>query len=140
MIREIKTTDLGIINSLLKELDDFEVTESGIINHPFSKIVVYELDGQVVALLHYSIIYDKVEIDYIVVLEQYQRRGIATKLLNYLVDIAISDKCTNITLEVKISNKKAISLYKKLLFKEVTIRKNYYKGEDAVLLLRELVF
>ena len=46
------------------------------------------------------------------------------------------EKIQKITLEVRRSNQIAISLYKKYDFKEISVRKNYYKNptEDAVIL------
>ncbi len=46
----------------------------------------------------------------------------------------------NINLEVRISNQKAINLYKKYGFKIVTIRKNYYQDnhEDAYLMIKKM--
>ena len=43
-------------------------------------------------------------------------------------------KCVNITLEVNKENTYAIKLYKKVGFKEVAIRKNYYDGVDGILM------
>jgi ribosomal-protein-alanine N-acetyltransferase len=42
-------------------------------------------------------------------------------------------------LEVRVSNKEAISLYKKLGFEEVRIVKEYYRdGEDAYVMVKKL--
>ena len=43
----------------------------------------------------------------------------------------------DITLEVKIDNVPAISIYKKFGFKKVAIRKNYYNGTDGILMERK---
>ena len=43
--------------------------------------------------------------------------------------------CEKINLEVRVTNERAINLYKKHGFKEVIVRKDYYgKGEDALIL------
>ena len=47
-------------------------------------------------------------------------------------------ECENITLEVRVSNKVAINLYKSCGFNVVATRKRYYEnGEDAYLMLKE---
>ena len=35
-------------------------------------------------------------------------------------------------------NKSAINLYEKLGFKKITVRKNYYKDSDGILMLKEV--
>ena len=46
-----------------------------------------------------------------------------------------------ITLEVRASNIKGINFYTKNGFKQVGVRKKYYKnGEDALLLLKEFIW
>jgi len=52
------------------------------------------------------------EVDNILVKEEYRSRGIGTKLMSYLVSEAIHHKVINITLEVRVSNIRAINLYK----------------------------
>ena len=45
----------------------------------------------------------------------------------------------NVNLEVRVSNVKAIALYQKFGFKNVSVRKRYYSnGEDAYLMIKEL--
>ena len=127
MIREI-TNDDKKANSLLK---DFNCTVSTFKNNPFSHILLYEDKGIIV----YSKIYDRIEIEYIIVDDQYKRRGIGTKLIGYVID---SNKdISNITLEVRDSNIEALSFYQKLGFVEVARREKYYGNEDAILMIRK---
>ena len=49
-----------------------------------------------------------------------------------------SKKVQNLTLEVRKSNEVAISFYKKNGFNEVAVRKNYYKGEDGILMMKKI--
>ena len=61
------------------------------------------------------------------------------KLIEEIIDEEIINKhIENITLEVSSNNISAINLYKKLNFKEVAIRKNYYNDSDAILMLKEI--
>lgn len=97
----------------------------------YSNILIYKED-KILGFLIYDLIYDRCEIEYIGVLEEYRNKHIASKLMEYLID-----KYNNISLEVNVNNIKAINLYKKYGFKEVATRKNYYKNEDALLMIRE---
>ena len=71
-------------------------------------------DIDIKGILVYELIYDRAEIDYIIVDENYRRKGIATKLLNYL---ETNNNLYNITLEVRESNIDAIKFYEKNGFK-----------------------
>ena len=102
--------------------------------NPFAKRIEYLVDNKCVGYLDYSLIYDRIEIDNILVLEEYRSRGIGTKLMEYLVKIAHDKNVDNITLEVRVSNKIARSLYKKMGFTEEAMRKYYYGDEDGILM------
>jgi [ribosomal protein S18]-alanine N-acetyltransferase len=108
-------------------------------NNPFLKEIVYIENNREVGNLKYLLIYDKMEIENIVVLEEYRHHGIGTKLMAKLISIAINNKSENITLEVRISNEVAIGLYKKFGFREVALRKFYYGNEDAILMEKQVM-
>ncbi|MCF7926221.1 MAG: ribosomal protein S18-alanine N-acetyltransferase [Candidatus Izimaplasma sp.] len=72
-------------------------------------------------------------------IESYRSKGIATKLLNSVIDYCTCNAIQNLTLEVRDSNKAAQEFYKSLGFKQVAKRKKYYSNnEDAQLMLLEL--
>ncbi len=100
--------------------------------NPFSKYLVYIYENNVIAFCYYYEIYDKLEISYIFVKEEFRNKKIASKLMKYLIENN-KDKY-NITLEVKKDNINAIKLYKKFGFKEVALRKGYYNGIDGILM------
>ena len=129
MIREITDKDLFEVNQLLQI---FNVEYSSL--NDFTKIVVYEKNNKIVGALVYSLIYDRIEIEYIVVSDEYKRFGIGTKLLKYIEKKGI----TNITLEVRESNTVAINFYKKNGYEVAAIRKNYYKNENGYLMIKNL--
>lgn len=121
MIKE--TTNKELINSFLKH---FDVEFS---DNPFRKYVVYDD----VAILVYSEIYDRLEIDYIYVNEEHRKKGIADKLLNYL----FSKYDYGCSLEVRCDNIEAINLYRKHNFEIECIRNNYYGNIDGYLMIRK---
>lgn len=105
------------------------------INNPFSKNVVYIENGEIIGFLNYSIMYEKAEINNIMVEKEYRGRHIATKMMEYVVEKC--KICDNITLEVRKSNEVAINLYRRFNFKEVAIRQKYYDNEDGILMMRD---
>ena len=92
------------------------------------------IDNKAVGYLYYSDIYDRCEINQIEVEKIHRNCGIATKLIKKLTETV--DK--SITLEVRVDNYPAISLYKKFNFVEKAIRKGYYKGIDGILMERSV--
>lgn len=74
----------------------------------------------------------------IAVFKQYRGNGIATSLLENLILRCIDLKLSFLSLEVRVSNEKAISLYEKFEFKNLGIRKNFYTlpKEDAFIMTK----
>lgn len=69
---------------------------------------------------------------------RYRRFGIGEKLLKSAEKGATERKCESITLEVRISNAAAISLYEKSGYEKVGVRKGFYEKptEDALLMTK----
>lgn len=70
----------------------------------------------------------------------YRRRGLASKMLATLIDLAISQNSEEIFLEVRANDPAALSLYRKAGFVAVGQRKNYYSDADATIMRRALIF
>ena len=76
----------------------------------------------------------------IAVLPEFRRKGIGRALLQYVIN-----DCENqlefISLEVRVSNDAAISLYKKFGFAEVGRRKRFYThpDEDALIMTKTFI-
>lgn len=108
-------------------------------DNPFSRYVEYVENNKVIGKMKYSIIYDRMELDDILVLEEYRNKRIGNKLMSYLISVAINEKVVNITLEVRISNEIARNMYKKFGFREVALRKFYYGDEDGILMEKQVM-
>lgn len=104
--------------------------------NPYLVNYVYIIDEVPVGLISYSIIYDRIELEYLWVKSDFRNIGIASLLLYFMFE---TDNVINITLEVCVENDVAINLYKKMGFKIVSIRKNYYDSKDAYLMIREMM-
>ncbi len=133
------------INS--KDIDDLEVFDTfnkekvlfDIENNTFTNYYIYKDNGKVVAFINYQIMYERSELININVLDEYQNIGIASKLMDFMFNDLKTNGVKDITLEVKVTNDKAIHLYKKYGFEEVSIRKGYYQGIDGILMKKELM-
>ena len=82
---------------------------------------------------------DETDMMNVAVTADYCRQGLGEKLVLALVEElkAIGSQC--LTLEVRDSNTPARTLYEKLGFQQIGLRKNYYKNpkEDAYILRKE---
>ena len=101
--------------------------------NPFGRYLLELKDGNIIAYLYYSDIYDRAEINQIEVETSYRNQKIATKLLQEMLKNIKKD----ITLEVRKDNFPAIHLYKKFGFKKTAIRQSYYQGTDGILMERK---
>jgi ribosomal-protein-alanine N-acetyltransferase len=84
---------------------------------------------------------DEAHIVTIAVRESHRRRGIGELLLLEAIDLARERGQPLVTLEVRVSNDPAISLYEKYGFEEVGLRPRYYSDnrEDAYILTANAV-
>lgn len=85
-----------------------------------------------------SIILDEGYITNIAVTKKERKKGVGTALLERVFAEARDNNLSFISLEVRESNKKAISLYEKFGFKKEGKRKNFYDNpkEDALILTK----
>jgi ribosomal-protein-alanine N-acetyltransferase len=91
---------------------------------------------QVVGMIDVWMIIEEAHIATLAVHPDYRGRGIASGLLEVLLVEAYKRGARRAMLEVRASNKKAVSLYNQFGFKVVHRRRNYYRdnNEDALLM------
>lgn len=101
--------------------------------------VVAVEDEQVVGYVGSQSSIDETDIMNIAVHPGWRRRGIAESLIDYLIKDLKNRGSHALMLEVRVSNDPAIALYEKLGFRQVGLRKNYYRNpkEDALILRKE---
>ena len=80
---------------------------------------------------------DEFSIYNLAVRPDYQRQGQGIQFTKKIIEIMQNEGCSKFLLEVRVSNVKAISLYKKLGFREIYHREGYYKNpqEDAIVMM-----
>ena len=123
-----------LLESLGEKLLASELSEK---NNGVSFYVI-ENDDVVIGYIGRYYFFQEAEVLNFVVDESYQRQGYGQKLFDKMVEDMKDVK--KITLEVRASNIIGINFYTKNGFKQVGVRKKYYKnGEDALLLLKEFI-
>lgn len=107
--------------------------------NPQSILKVAELDGEIAGYVVLRKILDEAEILSIAVKPEMRRKGIATELIKNALE-EIKDSVKACFLEVRVSNKQAISFYEKIGFRKAGMRKKYYllPEEDAILMRLDL--
>ncbi|MDD3187526.1 MAG: GNAT family N-acetyltransferase [Bacilli bacterium] len=129
-MRESK--NLNEINYFLNLMGEKETTEEQLNSSNTTYTILDDI-----GFIAYSIYYERAEIDYIYVKEEYRKKGYGTDLLKYVINK--SKDLDNITLEVNVNNKSAINLYKNNNFEIAAKREKYYQNEDAYLMIRKMI-
>jgi ribosomal-protein-alanine N-acetyltransferase len=104
----------------------------------------FEADAEDGALVGYLIVSRYVDAWHVmnVAVDPDQRgRGVATMLLERLFDLTADDARRGYTLEVRVTNRKAIGLYERLGFSSRGVRRGYYTDnrEDALIMWKDPV-
>mgnify|MGYP001027722894 CR=1 FL=1 len=97
--------------------------------------------GEIVGFTGLWTMLDEAHITAIAVREDYRRLGIGEGLLISIIEFATRLNANIVTLEVRVSNLVAQSLYKKYGFRVVGSRTRYYSdnGEDALLMTTDTI-
>ena len=102
-------------------------------NAVFRVALIDEEVAGYVGMLH---VLDEGDICNVAVFDKFRRRGVATALIQHLVDYAVENQLSFITLEVRESNMGAQKFYETMGFETIGIRKNFYDNpkEHAILM------
>ena len=110
------------------------------LNNPLSHWLVAVEDDAVLGYIGSQTVLDESDMMNVAVSPAHRRKGIAEALVLALADALREKGSVKLTLEVRASNAPAITLYEKLDFKPIGLRKNNYRNpkEDALILQKEL--
>lgn len=141
MIRPLLEKDLKFIASV-KDIDFIDGWDLNMLASSFNSnnlLGYIVIEEKPLAFITYSLSMDSADILDVYVLEEYRKKGYADKLIT-LVERSVEEKGVNrILLEVKEDNEKAINLYTKKGYKEISQRKKYYAdGKTAIIMLKEI--
>lgn len=149
---------MEIRRSLPKDAGEIALAEEEIFSDPWRESDITSListegalcytaisDGKLVAYILGRTITPEGEIYRIATNPEYRRRGIAYRLLDYAVKTERGRGLESLFLEVREQNAAARNLYTAYGFRQIGLRKNYYKNptDNAVIMLlssdRELI-
>ena len=99
------------------------------INNSNYLINVYKLDNKVIGFIICTKIIDTIEVQLLFIEENNRQQGYAYELMK-----SIELENFKIILEVSTKNNPAKNLYGKLGYKTISIREEYYKGVDALVM------
>jgi [ribosomal protein S18]-alanine N-acetyltransferase len=107
-----------------------------IIKNQFAVYLVLEDKGRVIGYCGVWIVIDEAHITNIAILPEYRGRKLGEALLGKIIEVAKERGAKTMTLEVRMSNMIAQSLYRKLGFQGGAVRKAYYTDnqEDALVM------
>ena len=109
------------------------------LSNPLSLWLVAMEEDTVAGYVGSQTVMDETDMMNVAVHPDHRRKGIAEALVLSLAE-ALKEKGSHcLTLEVRASNAPAIGLYEKLGFRQIGLRKNYYRNpkEDALILRME---
>lgn len=128
---------LEIKDELISEFDNFwtySIFEKELEN-PNSQYFVALINNEIVGFAGIWKVLDEMHITNIVTKISKRHMGIASKLLENLIETAKFEKASLLTLEVNEKNTNAIKLYEKYNFKKIGLRKNYYgQNKNAIIM------
>ena len=143
-----KTLQINVSKMLLSDLDAISKTLScdfddfwncnilkEELENPNSHYIVAKIGEDIVGFAGFKQIADEANVMNIVAKKSFRHQGIGSILLENLISLSEDLNMSSITLEVSANNIYAIKLYEKFGFKNVGVRKNYYKdNSDAIIM------
>ena len=96
----------------------------------FPMVVVEKPGDRLVGYIVYWHIREDVQVNNVAVHPDFRGRGVGEALMRHVIDKVRASGATFVTLEVRVSNTPAVTLYKKLGFEILGERKNYYTHPD----------
>lgn len=102
----------------------------------FAVYIVVEVDNKVVGYCGVWVVIDEAHVTNIAILPEYRGRKLGEALMQNLFDVARTMGAKSMTLEVRVTNYIAQSMYRKFGFQKGGLRKNYYTDnqEDALVM------
>ncbi len=107
-----------------------------IYNNKFAVYIVLEEDDKIIGYCGAWVVIDEAHVTNVAILPAYRGRHLGEALLRKMMTVAKDMGARSMTLEVRVTNNVAQSLYRKLGFQNGGIRKNYYTDnqEDALVM------
>ena len=130
----------NIKDNLISDFDDFwnySVFKSELESDSSHYLVVKD-NSKIIGFAGIKVTVPDCDIMNIVVKKDFRNQGIGSLLLKELINLSKSLNVKNLFLEVNERNTPAILLYNKFGFNKISIRKNYYKDNNAIVMKLDL--
>ena len=96
--------------------------------------LVAEHDGSIVGYGGLMVVGEDAHVTTLVAVKPAPTRAIGTRVMLELISAGLSTGATQVTLEVRTSNRRAQDFYRRFGLAPVGVRKNYYMDEDALIM------
>ncbi|MFK9094384.1 ribosomal protein S18-alanine N-acetyltransferase [Bacillus salipaludis] len=105
-------------------------------NNKFAVYIVLEEDDRIIGYCGTWVVIDEAHVTNVAILPSYRGKKLGEALMSKLMSVSREMGARTMTLEVRVTNHVAQSLYRKLGFQNGGIRKNYYSDnqEDALIM------
>ncbi len=142
-IEKATINDLDELFNMQKNLEHLLISYNSLkedLNSNNKTYYIAKDNNNIIGFVGLCLLVDNIDIDYILVKDEFKRKHIASSLLEYALEYCKSKNITKVFLEVRESNIPAIKLYEKFNFKNISIRKNYYPDnkEDALIYMLKI--
>lgn len=140
-ISAITQDDVPLIAEIEKDCFSVPWSEKAIfdeLGNESARFFILRKNGDAVGYMGMHIVLDECYVANLAVKRNARHQGLGEKLLCHCIETAKSEGCSFISLEVRVSNSPAISLYKKHGFSSVGERKNFYTdpAENALIMTK----
>jgi len=145
-----QTTSFTIRLATSQDLDSIVESEKQAYHFPWSKkllqsclqeqytVLIMENEVQVIGHMIFQKVLDEIHLHNVCIIPKNQAKGLGHQWLKHLNNYALKHKIKSIILEVRISNEAAKNLYLQHNYREIGLRKKYYKNgnqsEDALVM------
>lgn len=136
---------------MMKNIDELHALELDCFHSPWTRgmltaeltsplsVAVYEYLGEELAAFAFGrVVADEAELFQIGTRSDLRGRGIAKRLLERFHEESRKRGAAACFLEVRTKNAAAIALYEKAGYERVSVRKDYYPDDDAIVMRKEL--
>ena len=144
LVRPMRLDDLDIIleieHASFSTPWSLESFKAELIDNEYARYLCLELEGRVIGYMGLWFILDEGHITNIAITPAHRGQHWGELLMRSMIEKMMEQGMERMTLEVRVSNSLAQSLYKGLGFASAGIRKGYYadNGEDAMIMWAEL--
>ena len=140
-VRKMEAEDVPFVAEIERECFSSPWTEDGLLTeteNPSARFFVLEEEGLIAAYMGMHIVLDECYIANVAVRGSHRKKGYGIRLVENALAVSEKEGCSFITLEVRVSNCAAISLYEKCGFEKIGERKSFYTAptENALIMTK----